>query len=445
MCSIVVPICLWMLTNPFWISCILLLFSRTRGSGDTHSSPLENVQQWRANDLSYTRAAALSTPLRQLLNRAVELCYAEISIPVHKQRARGSRNLPLVMRARIFLCITLLYLCHPQLWPQAVTKQFPPSTEEQHAREDSLPDDPSSSTEIPVAKVVPAPPTGVPVEIHADTQREQDNVYTLSGNVIIYYSDYVVQADKVTYNRETSEVVAEGHLIVDGGRDNEHITATHGEMNLDQDTAHFYDVVGTLGVASQSHNRMVFNSPNPFALTGREVFKLGEGRYRLIDGTMTSCRLPKPDWRLMSKQINLADGKASARNTWFQLFGIPLLYLPYATHPVDEETRSSGILLPIIGNSTTKGLILGEEVYFALSRNSDLTVGAEYFSKRGYSPMGLFRYRGFGEDFLNVRFHALLDRLPEPQNQGGVDLLVDGRRDWGQHTRAVIDADVYVS
>jgi LPS-assembly protein len=363
--------------------------------------------------------------------------------PQRKNTARrGPGILPFVMRARIFLCITLLYLCHPQLWPQAVTKQFPPAAGAAN-RQDALPDDPSASSDIPVAKVVPAPPTGVPVEIHADTQREQNNVYTLTGNVLIYYRSYAVQADRITYNRDTGEVAAEGHLIVDGSPDNEHITATHGEMNLDQDTAHFYDVVGTLGVSTAPgpHSRMVFTSPNPFAITGREVIKLGTGRYKVIDGTMTSCRLPKPDWRLLSKQINLTNGTASARNTWFQLLGMPLFYLPYVTHPVNEETRSSGVLLPIVGNSTTKGLILGEEVYFALSRNSDLTVGAEYFSKRGFSPMGMYRYRGFDENFLNVRFHSLLDRLPEAENQGGTDLLVDGRRDWGRHTRAVVDAE----
>ena len=354
---------------------------------------------------------------------------------------RGPRTLPLVMRARTFLCITLLYLCHPQLWPQAVTKQFPLAAGASATTADALPNDPSAS-EIPVAKVIPAPPTGVPVEIHANTQRALNNVYTLDGNVIIYYKTYTIQADRITYNRDTGEVAAEGHLIVDGSPDNEHITATHGVMNLDQDTAHFYDVVGTLGVSSVGpHNRMVFTSPNPFAITGRELIKLGTGRYEVIDGTMTSCRLPKPDWRLLSKRINLTNGTASAHNTWFELMSMRLFYLPYVTHPVSEETRTPGILLPIVGNSTTKGLILGEEIYFPFSRNSDLTAGVEYFSKRGFSPMGMFRYRGFGENFFNVRFHSLLDRLPPAENQGGTDLLVDGRRDWSPYTRAIVDAE----
>jgi LPS-assembly protein len=137
------------------------------------------------------------------------------------------------------------------------------------------------------------------------------------------------------------------------------------------------------------------------------------------------------------------NGIARARNTIFELLHVPLLYLPYATHPVVEDQRSSGITLPIIGNDTTKGLILGEEIYFALNRSSDLMLGTEYFSKRGFAPMAMYRYRGFGENFLRVHYRALFDRGLQPGNidQGGTDVLVDGRRDWGRHTRAIVDAE----
>src|SRR5579862_3145755 len=103
-----------------------------------------------------------------------------LRIPPHRTKTMrwGPRILPLVMRARIFLCITLLYLCHPQLWPQAVTKQFPPApaaaagspgtspVTPSDTPSSTLPDAPDGPSDIPVARVVPAPPTGVPVEIH---------------------------------------------------------------------------------------------------------------------------------------------------------------------------------------------------------------------------------------------------------------------------------------
>ena len=71
----------------------------------------------------------------------------------------------------------------------------------------------------------------------------------------------------------------------------------------------------------------------------------------------------------------------------------------------------------------------------------DATLGTQYFSKRGWSPSGDFRYRGRGEDFVSARFSALFDRglAPTYIDQGGQDVLFSGRRDFDldEHTRAV--------
>lgn len=345
------------------------------------------------------------------------------------------------MIARIFWCTTLLLLCHPQLWSQAVTKQFPPVA-------DGV--SPADQNAIPVAHVVPPAPSGIPVKIQADTQSYQKTgsaiLYTLTGHVVIHYRDYVIQADRATFNQATSEVVADGHLHLDGGPDDAHLLASHGAVKLDAHTGKLYDVAGTLAGARLRQSTRILNSSNPFAVTARELIQSGSGSYRVIDGTVTSCALPNPDWRLVARNFFLANGIASARGSIFELDGLPVLhklpvfYLPYATHPVAEQ-RESGILIPVFGDDTTKGLILGEDVYFVLGRSADLLLGAEYFSNRGFAPQGQFRYRGRGLDFATVKFHSLLDRLPAAQNQGGADLLVDGRHDFSPETRAVADIE----
>lgn len=281
------------------------------------------------------------------------------------------------------------------------------------------------------------------MKIEAATQNKTGDVYTLSGHVVLHYRDYVVQADQVVYDRSTGEVTATGNLRLDGGPDNEHFTATHGTLNLERQTGRFFNVVGTLGVANAPHNRHVFTAPNPFAVTGREVIKLGPDRYRVLGGTMTSCRLPRPDWRLLSREIALNNGRATARNTYFTLLRVPLFYLPYVTHPVDVESRQTGFLIPLAGNDTQRGLILGEQVYWAISRNADATFGTQYYSKRGFAPMGMVRYRGLGENFFNASFRSLLDRGLQPGNinQGGVEIRADGRRVLSENTRAVADID----
>jgi LPS-assembly protein len=118
-------------------------------------------------------------------------------------------------------------------------------------------------------------------------------------------------------------------------------------------------------------------------------------------------------------------------------------------HPVQESGRESGLLIPIFSNSTTRGFTLGEQVYIVLNRSMDMTVGTEYYSKRGWAPKGDFRYKGPGLDHFTVDWNALIDRGFEqlqtsgPQagqtilvNQGGTDILARGRYDLTPETRA---------
>jgi LPS-assembly protein len=163
---------------------------------------------------------------------------------------------------------------------------------------------------------------------------------------------------------------------------------------------------------------------------------------------MTNCRLPRPDWLVISRAIELADGKASTTNAVFKFLGVPLFYLPYLSHPVDDTGRQSGLMIPTLpsNNSSIRGYTLGEQVYWVLSRNMDMVVGVDYYTKRGFAPNGDFRYKGPGLDHLTARWNALLDRgveQPSPThpgamvrvNQGGVDVLALGRKDLTPETR----------
>jgi len=392
------------------------------------------------------------------------------------------------MRARTFLFTTLLLLCHPQPWSQPLTKQFPPAGEghsasggpspvrapqqgpvqaQEQGAVESYPDDPSLQSTIPEAHVVPAPPQGVPVKIEADTQTyvrtDGGGVYTLQGHVVIHYKDYVISADHAIYNQATSDIVAEGNLHVDGGPDEAHFVASHGTMNLDAHTAHLYDVSGTLGegktsqlktvttvlpgVGTLQQNKPVFTSASPFALSGRELIQFGEQRYHIIQGSMTSCRLPTPDWQLIAHNFFLENGLARAKSSVFELQALPVVhkvpvfYMPYVTHAVNGNSRETGFEIPVFGKDTQKGWIFGEDVYFVLGRSADLMIGSQYYSKRGFAPNGLFRYKGRGNDFATFRFNSLLDRLPGAENQGGVDMLFDGRHDFDTETRTVADIE----
>jgi LPS-assembly protein len=325
----------------------------------------------------------------------------------------------------------------------------------------ALPDDPSQEM-LPIAQPEPPAATGTPVRIVADRQTWAGDIGTLYGVKELDYRDYVLRADKATYNRKTTEVEAEGHVQLSGGPDDVLIDADHGDLRLDMHTARFYHVQGSIGVRRAGRS-IVYSTPNPFLFSGRVLLQLGEGNYRIVDGTMTNCRLPHPDWELISRSIALANQKASTRNAFFKVLGVPLFYLPYLKHPVDESGRESGLLIPVAENSSIKGLVIGEQYYWAINRSMDMEAGTEYYSKRGWAPNGDFRYKGPGLDHLTVRWNALLDRgvetteYPTPAtsktaflptgptnvlvNQGGVDIAAIGRKDFSTDLHAAANVE----
>ncbi len=371
------------------------------------------------------------------------------------------------MRPRNLVFITLLALCHPQVRGQVLTNALPPaeiipdaanaaavSAENSRAQEPAaeLPDDPAQEM-MPVAEPEPMPPSGVPVEVLAVHQSWAGNVWTGIGRAEFRYKDYILQADKVVWDRSTSEVHAEGHVQVAGGPEDVLINADHGDMRLNMHTGRFFDVHGSQGLRTAGR-QVVYSTANPFLFSGRVLIQTGEGKYRIVDGTMTNCRLPKPDWQLLARTIKLENGEASMRNSIFEILGIPLFYLPYLRHPATDTGRESGLLIPVLSNSSIKGFVVGEQFYWAISRSMDMVLGTEYYSKRGWAPNGDFRYKGPGQDHLLVRWNALIDRgvtqqvanpapavlippatVTETVNQGGVDVAANGRKDLSSETR----------
>jgi len=337
------------------------------------------------------------------------------------------------MSLRNFLCITLLYLCHSIGTLHALTNQVPQQIAVPQQPDARPPVLDSNGNPIPVAVPIAASAAGTPVRIQADEQQINGHIWTLLGEVTIQYRGYTVRADKVNYNHDTGDVEAVGHLQVESPGDVV-IQADHGTMNIDIDSARFYQVIGSVGVRTAAARKtVVYTSTNPFLFTGRVLIQEGPRRFRLIDGSMTSCRLPHPDWRITASEIHVGEGQAYAKNGAFRAFNIPILFLPYVTHPVGESDRQSGLLVPIYENSSLKGNVVGDEAFIVINRSTDLTVGLEYWSKRGWAPLGEMRYRGRDENFADLRFTALSDRL----GVSGADIALNGWRDLDAHTRTV--------
>lgn len=364
-----------------------------------------------------------------------------------------------------FIGITLFAGNHCHLRAQALSTSLPPATpngtipaleSNEPPNAPGLMADSQEALPYPVARVIPGKQQGTKVVIEStNPQTRVGTLYTLDKDVVITYGDRIIKADHIEYDSDTGDVTATGHLEVIGGANSEHILASHGTFNVETQTGTFYDVSGSVGLHRAANNktttaRLVYDNGNPFLFTGRIVVKKGPQEYDVFDGSVTSCQLPKPDWLLNAAHFSVDGDKARAKNSIFHLLNLPLLYLPYVTHPVDPEDRQSGIMIPVLGDSSSKGITFGDEFYLVLGRSMDLTLGSIYYSARGFSEAGTFRYRGLGQSFVTAHFSALQDRGYTPTggvytNQGGQDVTLKARHDLAPETspgtRFVADAE----
>ncbi len=326
----------------------------------------------------------------------------------------------MITRSRII--ITAALVCHLLLASGIVTSQ-------------TLPPAPAPATATPGQ-------TEEEVTIRAVQQEKDGSIYHLRGEVEIRYRTYILHADQITYNGDTGDSELEGHVVLDGGPYDEHVEASHGTYNIRTETGTFYSVIGTVGLTLRKSHYVLATS-NPFAFTGKIVEKHGPDHYLVRQGTVTTCELPHPKWRFNARRISVdVDGSAKIYHSDFRLMGMPVFYFPFVTHPVQKEHRQTGLLIPSFGNSSTKGKIAGESVYWVFNRSMDATLGAEYFSKRGWFQRGEFRARPSDNSFVYFNYQGMVDRgIGTPrQNQGGEDARFMAERPFGNF-RGVANVD----
>jgi len=336
------------------------------------------------------------------------------------------------MTLRTRFLITALFLCHQLLAHGLVTRQL--LADSTVASDTSGQEQPKTSSDTknstPCATQAAAQASDS-ATICALQQEKDGDVYKLHGNGEIHYRDYVIRADDMTYNSDTGEVTATGHFTLDGGPNEDHLKASHGTYNVTSETGRFYDVVATTGFRFEA-SRAVLTSTAPFAFTGKMVEKTSSDHYLVYHGSITTCELPRPNWKFQARKVVVdVGGNASIYHSDFLLHGFPIFYFPYATHPVAREARHSGFLIPTAGRSSTKGNIVGDSAYWVINRSLDATIGGEYFSKRGWSQRGEFRARPSDSSYVDLNYFGVVDRGIEVGTEKGQQVLREG----GQEVR----------
>jgi LPS-assembly protein len=330
------------------------------------------------------------------------------------------------------LLITAAVLCHLLVAPPLVTSQLHPAPDADSSNDKLLPD-------------APATRASTTATVRAIRQEKNGPVYTAIGNVRIDYGTYTILADKATYNEDTGEVTGEGNLLLEGGPNNEHIEAARGQYNTNTETGRFEDAHGSIGFRLRAR-RNIFTTTNPFFFSGRIIEKTGPDHYIVTDGTVTTCEIPRPKWEFAARRVDVeVGGRATIYHSNFRLGGIPILYFPYATHPVQKSPRQSGIFIPSITRSSIRGNTIGDAIFWAINRSMDLRAGAEYFSKRGWAPDAEFRAQPTDNSYIDATVFSVLDRGLNGVKQGGTEARLNSEGEFAHNFRGVANIDYLTS
>ncbi len=100
-------------------------------------------------------------------------------------------------------------------------------------------------------------------------------------------------------------------------------------------------------------------------------------------GVFTTCKVRDdcPPWSLKSEEIK-HDKKTKTinyKNSWLQLYDIPVLYFPKFFHPDPTVKKQSGFLVPSIINSSKNGGSLSLPYYQVIANNKDFTITPRFF------------------------------------------------------------------
>ena len=218
-----------------------------------------------------------------------------------------------------------------------------------------------------------------PMDVTADYSEVFDKeVTSFFGNVEIIRADQNVLSDMASYDTVSETMDAQGHVFYN-----------EDQMSLYSDTA-----LLNLGTDEARLREALFISPSgPIRGSADVVYRDSKVLSRYTEAAFTSCPPGNQDWIVHAERLkmNKKTGKAAAKHAWLEFKGLPVLYTPYISFPLDDR-RLSGFLPPTFGSNERNGFDTVIPYYWNIAPNYDLTVWPRYMSKRGGMLGGQFRY-----------------------------------------------------
>ncbi len=219
-----------------------------------------------------------------------------------------------------------------------------------------------------IGRVAPAS-RNAPVFYQADraSYDRSTGIATLSGHVELWQADRVLMADTVTYDERTGVAAAKGHVVLlePGGQV---VFSHYAELSNDMKNG----VLKDLRITLQQGGKLAANSAE--RINGR-LNELSRAVYSTCPVCAQHPNRP-PLWAIRARDAiqDLDHKRIEYRDAVIEIYGVPVFWLPYLTHPDPTEKRATGLLVPSFGYSHALGAFTRIPYFWAIDPHQDATL-----------------------------------------------------------------------
>ncbi len=251
----------------------------------------------------------------------------------------------------------------------------------------------------PPESALPTPATDDQIDFSSDLLQYDSSadIVTASGEVRLLREGNRLRADRVTWNRKTGQVVADGNIAV---------TNPQGDVAYGDRI----ELTDTLKDGAVENMLVVLDEGGRIA--ARRGTRSDNGVVTVESAAYTPCSVttsagcPKePSWKITALRVRYDPARKRIRYTGagLTIFGLPTIPLPSFSHSIGDGS-DSGLLAPSIRLDRVNGLEVAVPYYFNLGPDRDLTITPHVFTAvlpmvqadyRALTTKGSYRVQGY--------------------------------------------------
>ena len=217
----------------------------------------------------------------------------------------------------------------------------------------------------------------------------EDGASRLTGNVRVEQGERLLASDELVYDQSDQVLEATGNVRFWG--DGVFVAGDRAHAEIENEIIAIEPVTAYMLEGEQGHGE------------AGGIRTVGTERMTANDVTYTTCGPGDADWRITASRVEFdrAEDTGVAHDTWLELKGQRVFYLPWISFPLSSR-RQSGFLTPTFGTGGSSAVELTTPYYFNLAPNYDATLAARAMSERGVQTQGEFRFlsRTWGSGLL---------------------------------------------